>query len=87
MFNESDAGVYQCVLDDTVRTEVFFPTPIRVDTGKDSLYRVVHGLVTDWTLQILNCLANVVEWMHWEVRRLFTVVNNGEGQPAQLSGP
>ena len=36
MFEESDAGVYQCVFTDTARSEVFVVDPIRLDTGKDS---------------------------------------------------
>ena len=34
MFSSSDAGVYQCIFTDTVRSEVFLPHPIRLDTGK-----------------------------------------------------
>ena len=34
IFDESDAGVYQCVLTDTARFEVFVTDPIRLDTGE-----------------------------------------------------
>jgi hypothetical protein len=37
-FEESDAGVYQCVFTDTSRSEVYVAEPIRLDTGKGSLY-------------------------------------------------
>jgi hypothetical protein len=37
-FEESDAGVYQCVFTDTSRSEVYVTDPIRLDTGKGSLY-------------------------------------------------
>ena len=30
----SDAGVYQCVFNDTVRSELFVTVPIKIDTGK-----------------------------------------------------
>ena len=36
MFEESDAGVYQCVFTNTARSEVFVVDAIRLDTGKDS---------------------------------------------------
>jgi hypothetical protein len=35
---ERDAGVYLCVFSDTTRAEIFVAEPIRLDTGKGSLY-------------------------------------------------
>jgi hypothetical protein len=45
IFEESDAGVYQCVFTDTSRSEVFVAEPIRLDTGKGSLSQALpHSL-------------------------------------------
>ena len=35
MFEESDAGVYQCVFTDITHSQVFVTDPIRVDTGEE----------------------------------------------------
>ena len=32
----SDAGVYQCVFNDTSRSELFVTVPIKINTGEDS---------------------------------------------------
>ena len=34
VFSSSDAGVYQCIFTDTIRSEMFLPHPIRLDTGQ-----------------------------------------------------
>ena len=35
-FTESDAGVYQCIFTDTIRSELVLGNPIRIDTGEYS---------------------------------------------------
>ena len=44
MFEESDAGVYQCVFTDTARSEVFVVHPIRLDTHLYTLLAETHSL-------------------------------------------
>ena len=45
-FVESDAGVYQCAIIDTARSEVFVTVPLRLDTGKN--YKTKEFLPPFW---------------------------------------
>ena len=50
----ADSGVYQCILFDTDRAEIFAPHPIRIDTGENFILRLIIVLAIIITIMLKN---------------------------------